>query len=91
MTLNDEEFEALTGTPARFGGGEVSSAVLEAIPSEGAISLTELKSQLKKLTERQIKVAIYNMATNPKVKTKKVEIKYNAEHEPHYRRISEGG
>ena len=88
MPLDDAGFDALDGTPKRFGGGEVSKSVLAQIPEKGAISFTELSKKLKKLTGRQIKVAIYNVATNPKVKIKKVEIKYNADHEPFYRRIA---
>jgi hypothetical protein len=94
MPMKLDEFEKLIGTPAKLGkGGDVTGAILAACSTTEAFSLTELMVKLKTagkiMTEKQVKNTIYNLATNPKVKKKKLRIKYDANHAPFYVKIAE--
>jgi len=94
MSMKIADFEKLTGTPSRFGkGGDVTNAILGVCSTQEAFSITEVMGKLKAIgkvfTEKQVKNTIYNLATNPKVKKKKLRIKYDAAHTPFYVKIQE--
>lgn len=89
MAMSLDEFNNLNGTPAGgFKDKGITSAILDAIPSDSAASLDEVmkavKKKSKEATPKSVKNTIYSLR-----KKGKVDVKYDSDHNPFYVRVAQ--
>ena len=96
VTMDKKEFEALAGSPKRFGKADpnsMSNRILRCMPTDGAVSVEEISKNknTKGITEKQIKTLLSNLVNKKdKEGNTKAEVKHNDDHMPFYRQISQG-
>ena len=95
MSKTNDEFNALTGTPKRFGKADpnsMSNRILGLIPTDGAVKTSEVRKSktIKDMTDKQVKTILSNLV-NKKDKSgnAKVDIKHDDDHEPWFRKNPE--